>query len=267
MRSVLRHKYDFVCSIGHYCATAMYLKRHQLRTASYPLDWVGKGPDGFVTHMGLVSGDFRGLLASPEALVRKVNRRVRKVDDLRHDYYLDSGTGMLCYHDFPTGVPLKRSFPHVRSKYDRRIARFYETVRASRRTLLVYQTCYERLEDGLILGKMEEIRRRLAPARVDLLVIEDRCGKPVVEITEPGDGVYHAIGWFFKPEVNAVLGDMRLCDRVYAQIRCRGAAGRRLRGSLVRGWIRFLAAFHRTSRRRSVAWRVLSRRYAQAGLI
>jgi len=261
MKRIGRQKYDFVCSVGHCCATAMYLKRHHMRCESMPFDWIGRGQNGFSTHMDLICRDFKGLMECPNALTLRTNRRVPKVDDCTHDYYHDNGTGVLIYHDFPTGVALSQSFPVVRAKYDRRIARFYEFIRNSRRTLFVYQTYLERFDDALLIAKMEEVRRRLAPAQVDLLVIEDAADMDAVACAEPVEGVYHVLGWFYKPGGNRVLGDTRLCDQIYALIRARGATRRRLRALLLKRWVSLVSRLHWNSRRRRVTKHILARRY------
>ena len=40
----MKNKYDIVYSIGHDCACSMYLKKHNLRVVSGPLDWLTSVP-------------------------------------------------------------------------------------------------------------------------------------------------------------------------------------------------------------------------------
>ena len=219
-------KYDYVCSIGHYCATGMYLKRHFLRDSSSPLDWVGMGPNGLTTSVGLICSGFRGFL-EVDKLSPLVNRRIAGSDDLAHDYYLDGATQMMVIHDFPSDIPLRESYPAIRAKYDRRIARMLARLRTSGRSLLVYQTRIERLEDGLIVAQAKELRSRFGARAVDLLVIEHVEESGGVSVSEPAPGVWHFRGPFFRREIDPVLGDIGLCNEVFAQIRCRGK-GRRV---------------------------------------
>lgn len=235
-------KYDFVCSIGHYCATAMYLKRHHLRQMSGPLDWVGRGENGFETHLRLISTDFEGFLRK-EALVVYRNQHLAGVDDMKHDYYLDSGTGMYVFHDFPSGVPLDESYPEVRRKYDRRIARFYATVKASKRTLFVYHTRDERLDVRTIVERMADVRRRFAGSNVDLLVIETVSGTDGFVMDELSPGIYHVKAGLFEHPDSRVLGNLALGDRIYSLIRCRGLWWNRLRPKILKPLIRFRVAF------------------------
>lgn len=235
-------KYDFVCSVGHYCATAMYLQRHFLRNMSGPLDWVGRGKDGFETHFRLICTDFAGFLRK-KALVRQLNRRRPEIDDMKHDYYLDGGTGMYVFHDFPSGIPLDESYPEVRRKYDRRIARFYATVKASKRTLFVYHTRDERLDDRTIVERMTAVRNRFAGSAVDLLVIENVPGMDGFSTVELAPGIYHVRAGLFERPNNRVLGDLSLGDRVYSLVKCRGIWWNRLRPKLLKPLIRLRTAF------------------------
>ena len=234
--------YDFVCSVGHYCATAMYLQRHCLRRMSGPLDWVGRGVNGFEIHMNLVCTDFKGFLRK-ESLIAQRNRRRPEIDDMTHDYYLDSATGMYVFHDFPSRIPLDESYPEVRRKYDRRIARFYATVKASKRTLFVYHTRDERLDDQAIVERMAAVRNRFAGSTVDLLVIENVPGMDGFSVGEPAPGIYHVRAGLFEHPNNRVLGDLALGDRVYSLVKCRNEWWNRLRPKLLKPLIRLRTAF------------------------
>lgn len=255
-------KYDFVCSVGHYCATAKYLQRHCFRRMSGPLDWVGRGVNGFETHMKLVCTDFKGFLQK-KSLIAQRNRRCPGIDDLTHDYYLDNGTGMYVFHDFPSGVPLDESYPEVRRKYDRRIARFYETVKSSGRTLLVYHTRDERLDDQTIVARMDDVRKRFAGSDVDLLVVENVAGMDGFVLNELAPGVYHVRAGLFEHPDDRVMGDFALGDRIYSLIRCRGARWNRLRPKVLKPLIRLRTALIVGREARHEAW---SRLMAQYGL-
>lgn len=253
-------KYDFVCSIGHYCATAMYLQRNYLRRMSSPLDWVGRGVNGFETHMKLICTDFEGFLKK-EALVKRVNRRRPGIDDMTHDYYLDNGTGMYVFHDFPSGISLDESYPEVRRKYDRRIARFYATVKSSKRTLFVYHTRDERLDDRAIVAGMADVRKRFAGSAVDLLVIENVPGKDGFDIDKVDSGIYHVRAGLFEQPDDRVLGNLALGDGIYSLIRCRGMLWNRMRPRLLKPLLRLRTAFVFGREARHVAFKRLVAKY------
>lgn len=229
-----RIRYDFVSSIGHYCGAAMYMRRHCLRSMSGPLDWVGEDPGGLANHVDIICREFRGFMDKVN-LISLVNPRSGH-DDLGCDYYRDEGTGMVVYHDFPTGVSLDESYGGIRAKYDRRIARFYETVADSRHVLLVYHTRFETLDEAKVSAAASDLRAKLG-GHVDLLVLESVTKMPDLSVRELSPGVTYARGWFFRPELHWVLGDIGLCDRVYGRIRCKGQLKRRMQKRF-RKWIR-----------------------------
>ena len=228
-----RIRYDFVSSIGHYCGAAMYMRRHCLRSMSGPLDWVGEDPGGLANHVDIICRDFSGFLERAR-LELLVNPRSEH-DDLACDYYRDEGTGMLVYHDFPTGVPLDESYEGVRAKFDRRIRRFYETVAAARHVLLIFQTKTQKLAEPEVASAAARLREKLG-SHVDLLVIESVPGMAGLDVRELSPGVDYARGWLFRPEKHWVLGDRDLSDRVYSRIRCRGRLKRRMQKRF-RKWI------------------------------
>ncbi|MBO7721989.1 MAG: hypothetical protein J6T01_06250 [Kiritimatiellae bacterium] len=239
MKVKFRTRYDRVCSIGHYCATAMYMRRHFLRSASGPLDWMAGSPRGLALNVSLVCGGFEGFLRKDR--LRPMENLKTESDDLDHDYYMDEGTGMASYHDFPAGVPLEQSYAKVREKYDRRIARFYATVPTGR-TLLVFHTKCEPPTEAETVAAAEKLRGRLGSG-VDLLVIENVDSVAEAQFTEPAPGVYLARGRFHRPEKDRVLGDRELCDRVYGAIRCKGRLSRRLRAWYLKTLAKAASAF------------------------
>lgn len=234
--------YDFVCSIGHTCATAVYLKRHALRTCSSPLDWVGAGPNGFLVHTGVITEGFSHFLRK-ESLRLGANHLVEGSDDMNHDYYTDAATGMQVIHDFPIGVSFEQAYPEIRAKYDRRIQRFYATIESSRRVLMVFQTAQDHVSDDEIASRLTEIRRRFPKTAVDLLFIESVSGMDGIVQTEPVAGAWHLKGWFYKPEIDRVMGDLKLCDQVYSSILGKGQAWRKLRPKLCKALVRALVSF------------------------
>jgi len=247
-----RVTYDFVCSVGHYCAAAMYLRRHDLRSMSGPLDWVGMEPDGLAVSLRLLGDGFRGFLE--RSTLKPLPDRARYGDGV-HDCYLDEGTGMLVYHDFPCGVPFDEAYAAVRAKYDRRVARLHRKLKACRRALLVFQTITEHPDVSQGAPALERLRARYPKTQIDLLVIEHVEGLAEVEESCPVSGVRHFRGPFHRPEVHKVLGDIALCDRIYAGIRCRGATSVRLRHRFERFLSRLLALPHVRGRARHEAAR------------
>lgn len=217
--------YDFVCGIGHYCVTASYLKRHCLRTASGPFDWHAQEKDALLSNVALIETDFRDFLKQ-DALV-KFDKSSDELNNTDKDFYRDETTGISFYHDFPRGVDLKDSYPAVRAKYDRRIARFYEHAKFGR-TLLIYHTRTDSVSDEVLVEALSRLRQKLSP-QVDLLVIQWDRMREDIGWERVTDGGYRASGPLFAEDVRNLLGNTKLCDKIYGAIPFRGKWRQRLR--------------------------------------
>ena len=241
LKSMLSAKYDFVCSVGSDCGCAWHLATNRLRPASYPLDWVGTELIGIEGVAALIDRDFKGFL-DPENLERNPNPPRGPTDDHKHDYYCDRGAGIIAIHDFPTGVPLEESYPAVKAKYDRRIDRFYRTMRASRRVLLVYWTWRVYSKPEAILKAAEIFRAKFPEQRVDLLVMRNADVQGIhPEILE--DGVFAIDGSFHPAGGHPAYGDVEINRKVFSCIRLRGEHRRRWRKKLNRIRLRIVSAF------------------------
>ena len=236
MKVAFRHPYDFVCGIGHYCATATYLKRHFLRAASGPLDWIGESPEGLRKSVELIATDFKDFLRECNLVL--LDHPAGAHDDLENDYYRDTATGMLVYHEFAAGEPLSETFPAVRSKYDRRIARFYRLAQSGR-TLLVFQTYTSHPAEVDLLEAIRRLRERLGE-QTDLLVIESIANQEQPTFEELEAGLYLARGNFHRPEIHWLIGDYPILDRVYSAIPYRGKLRLRFR----KAFGKIVSSFH-----------------------
>lgn len=91
-----------------------------MRFASGPLDWLAGG--SLHTRTQIITSDF-------EHFVEESDRELRERDcghgiDFPHDCYYNTHNGLKHYHDFEKGIPLSETYPAVREKYNRRLARF-----------------------------------------------------------------------------------------------------------------------------------------------
>lgn len=230
MKIAYRRTYDFVCGIGHYCVTANYLKRHYLRIASGPFDWHAQGQDALLANVRLIENDFAGFLRR-EALT-PIPDTPDAVNTTDKDFYKDEGNDISLFHDFPRGVPLNESYPIVRAKYDRRIARFYKLARSGA-TLLVYHTRTDHVTDDVLKEAVARLRAKLSP-EVDLLVVEWDKTAHDLSFTEVVPGAYRASGPLCSEDVRDLLGNRKLCDCIYGAIRFRGKFKQRLRKILAK---------------------------------
>ena len=180
-----KERFDFICSVGSSCLCASSLRDAGLRLSSGPFDWL-LGPT-LVERAKLIANDFAGwfepgdfeFLGNP------------------HDYtmgnYLNRKTGYKFSHDFKKELPFEESFPEVRSKYERRVARLFERVRASRRVLFVWienPVNNDRPSDEEVVTARRMLADKFPGVDVELLVIDrapdDAIGGKIVR----GDGYW-----------------------------------------------------------------------------
>lgn len=225
MKIAFRRTYDFVCGIGHYCVTASYLKRHNLRFASGPFDWHAQGRNALLANVRLIENDFNGFL-NFESL-EPIPDTANAVNKTHKDFYRDRVNDICFFHDFPRGVPLSESFAAVREKYDRRIDRFYKLARVGA-TLLIYHTRFDRVSDAVLLEAVSRLRAKLS-SEVDLLVVEWDKTAQDLSFTDVAPGAYRASGPLCSEDISDLLGNRKLCDRIYGAIRLRGKFRNRLR--------------------------------------
>lgn len=241
LKRMLSTKYDFVCSIGSDCGCAGHLVRRRLRRASYPLDWIVSSYRGITGVAELVARDFDGFLKF-ENLVREPNPPRGQNDDHKHDYYHDRVVGVDFVHDFPVGMPLEEAYPAVRQKYRRRIARFYESVRTSKRTLLIYWTWRDHPSTEDILRAAEVIRKKFSGSRIDVLAMRN-VDCPDLAARTIGDGVFLVDGPFHPAGGHPAFGDKAVNDRVFSLIRLRGKWREDMLRRLDRLRVRVVSAF------------------------
>lgn len=221
----MKNKYDIVYSIGHDCACSMYLKRHNLRVVSGPLDWLTSVP----AHMrfDMILNDMDGFMNIDDFEFVEKNPNI--VNDEKCDYYKNRRTGLYFYHDFPTGVALEKSFPDVAEKYTRRIRRFYDNIRKHERVLLVWFSHYHDTTNDawadfaqLFCNKMNK--------DIDFLIIQHRDGQyiPQQTIIAPNIVRYDLHTIEKDPQGNnTTVGNQKLCDRIFAQYELRVPHDRR----------------------------------------
>jgi len=113
-------KYDFIFGIGRACACSQALRRAGLQLLSLPWDWLATTSDGpdldFRLH--IMENGFADWLQEEDL------KFVNHLADNGKDQYKNLRYPIVYPHDFPRDVPLHESYPAVKEKYDRRVARF-----------------------------------------------------------------------------------------------------------------------------------------------
>ncbi len=108
-------EYKHFISLGCFCGVAMELERLGLRDASYPFDWLISEYSGVCA---LIKNNFEDFL-NYDFLSQFKNNRNR---------YYNEKYKISFFHDFSQYISLEEQLDSVKSKYYRRILRFYNAV-------------------------------------------------------------------------------------------------------------------------------------------
>ena len=177
--------YDFMFSLGASCAVSMALRDAGLQFASFPFDWIGS--PGLMAEVEMVESGFANWF----------EREDLKLWDVRHEegavqrVYKNMRTGFGFPHEFTNAFGLDDGYEKTREKYDRRIERFFKTLRASKNALGIYLevATRRRLPDD----SLAEVRRRLAAQfpglQLDLVYFYEDPAPRVPEVVSERDGV------------------------------------------------------------------------------
>ena len=211
----LGRAYDFVCSFGDDCGTAAHLRRHHLRAVSSPFDWNGWMASGLRGYVDCVCDGFRDFLRREWLVPAKMDPTF---NDPGHEPYRDGRTGITFAHDFPAGMPFEKAYGEVREKYDRRIARFLETLRTAGKALLVHHRKHGDVSDGDLVEALRRLRAGLGNEGIDILVITP-ADSDETWIEEIAPGAWHARGRIVDAAQDLMYGDKEVCDRIYGRIR------------------------------------------------
>lgn len=159
-------KYDYVISLGENCLTAMVLKEFGLREFSGPFDWIaGRGLD---YRLNLILDGFHGFLLKEDLEIADdivdARRGTYPVRNKKNGFYLP--------HDF-NNVNLEISYPIVYEKYERRINRLLDKLKASS----ILMVCCSREGETITNESIEEIlkliSRKYHARRLDILIVSE----------------------------------------------------------------------------------------------
>lgn len=235
LKKLLRTRYDFVCSLGPDCGCAGHLIKNRLRRESYPLDWLGTWTLSMTRVAEIVRDEFADFLKleniSSIPPPKPVQTPDGVLDDTHHAWCGDNALHIVIPHDFPIDRPIEESYPDVRRKYDRRIERFYRTMRSSKRVLMVYWTWRNSPEPDDIRAAAGVFRAKFPESRVDLLVMR-HCDRADVDARELADGVVLVDAPIHPQGKNPAFGDIPFNCRLFSAIRLRGK-----RRVLLREWM------------------------------
>jgi hypothetical protein len=120
--------YDEAVSLGYNCQVTWQLKANGFRTVAYPFDWLHTPSLGlldFITYQGSNFFD-----------INKISDLGPYPGDPNCLQVLDLNFGITSYHDFSANPPFE-NYWRIKSKYDRRISRFFDLLNSNKRILFV----------------------------------------------------------------------------------------------------------------------------------
>jgi len=160
----MKWHYDFAFSLGAACSCTESLRKAGLQFASFPFDWL-YGAD-LRRRTDLLCNDFRGWLRLESFEFAHPARPGHKFDE-----YANRDTGLIHNHDFLKDTPLAETFPSVKEKYDRRVARLLRQIGKSRRALAVFLSppTIERATDEDLSYCLSALQRKFPTVAFDVL--------------------------------------------------------------------------------------------------
>lgn len=217
-----QEKYDFVFSIGEACSCSSTLRNAGLQHRSLPFDWVANPP--LVERAGLFHSGFQDWLTKDamECIgMQEIEKKPKMI-------YRNTITGTRFSHDFPVDKPFDEAFPIIKARYDRRIARLYETIRASRSVLMVYiampnETRRQTNED--LIEAVKRVSDCFPGVKIHLLYLFNDNNTPLKEakIETPGPGIFSFTFCYnaFSTEVPYLVND-KVLYQLFHKIRMSG---------------------------------------------
>ena len=126
-----KEKYDLVVSLGANCICSGLLRGNNLQDYSFPFDWLG-GAD-LKTKIKLVINNFKDFfnLEDLECIGSRTNPEPC-------DIYKNKKTGIIFNHDFQIGIPIEKTYPLVKAKFERRENRLLNLIEKANKILFVY---------------------------------------------------------------------------------------------------------------------------------
>ena len=204
--------YDFIFSAGQWCATATYLTKYALRSSSGPFDWFLAHHVPFAVYADVICRDFDGFMTADSICP----------DPSVPGRYVDSPTQMVSMHDFRADRSFAEELPGVVEKFRRRAARFRASMAAAKSVLLV--RCVQAAEsdpEDLKAG-LSRLRAKYPGKVVDLIVLQHDAQADSLTSAALTDGLTVYRARFFDRDGQPVIGNTKLCGRVFRTLRVRG---------------------------------------------
>lgn len=234
MKNLFDTKFDLIISLGENCGAALHMRGSGLKTSAYPFDWIVGMP--FEKRLELIENHFHGFLEKEN--MRPINRKFPFV----HAPFLDTRTNFHFLHDFSADHPFEETFPEIKSKYNRRIARLYADVAKAPKTLFVWCGMHSTVSPQALMEGRERLSRFFKKEIYLLALQNDKtvAGEPRCEQLSP-----YLIRFEFdfrEDPATQMMGDKKAFRAILSGISLKGKWKNRLRKirhSIICGFIPF----------------------------
>ncbi|RAR45605.1 DUF1796 family putative cysteine peptidase [Paenibacillus sp. MDMC362] len=126
----IKGPYHAIFSLGNNCLPAIELREHGLRKFAGPIDWMGTPVLPQISRM--LRNRFEGMLVYSNLLMVDQVNELYNIWDQQYDLYLNHD--FYVHNNFPPHLP---AYPVIKAKYDRRVARFLQTLESGGRILFI----------------------------------------------------------------------------------------------------------------------------------
>lgn len=164
-------KYDFIVSIGTACFTSSVLRKCFLQFKSYPFDWIGtKSITGIFK---FITGEFKDFFNKEDLVSLDAENGKNK-----HSCYMykNAKYDIVLPHDIVAEKSFDEAYEIAVQKYNRRIARFYNSIRNSKTTLFVHidlpNVKSKQISDDELKDSFREVCEYFKDNRIELLCIK-----------------------------------------------------------------------------------------------
>lgn len=223
----VKRKYDFVFGLGRACACSQSLRIAGLQLLSLPWDWIGifpkpDGPD-ILHRISIIESGFNGWLQEEDL------QFVSHIAARGKDQYFNRRFNIVYPHDFPSGVPLHESYPSIKAKYDRRVARFQRLLANAKTSVLaVYMDAptYPKTDVDTCREAQRRLQALYPHVKVDFLMFTLEAGISFKDrvVENLGDG-FTRVTFDFKdycpgkPDYAVMLEECAAAAKALAEVR------------------------------------------------
>jgi Putative papain-like cysteine peptidase (DUF1796) len=179
----IQKPYNHIVSLGSECGPALHLKRHNLRRASLPFDWVCSHSLTGINR--LLKTKFNGYMElSNMTKVANYKQPGYVLDEegnnagYNSQFIKDNEFNVISVHDFPIGLEWQKMYPSYKQKLTKRIERFNYILNNSPSILFIRWSN---------LNEAAQIRNEVA--QLEIILSEVMKGEFKILIINPAYGV------------------------------------------------------------------------------